>query len=158
MSTFLSSVRRVPPHFSIPPESAEVMPGGAVNLTCVAVGSPMPYVKWRLGAVELTPEENIPIGKNVLMLTDIRESANYTCVAASDLGNIEAIAQVKVKGILGSDTNVMSYTCYDVHVTSLMTSYTRSQWAGRLNDDSTFPNSPSKLLETRNVLNKPCDI
>ena len=75
------------------------MPGGAVNITCVAVGSPMPYVKWRLGAVELTPEDNIPIGKNVLMLTDIRESANYTCVAASDLGNIEAVAQVKVKGL-----------------------------------------------------------
>jgi netrin-G3 ligand len=58
----------------------------------------MPYVKWRKGAQELTPEENIPIGKNVLMLTNVRESANYTCVASSDLGNIEAVAQVKVKG------------------------------------------------------------
>lgn len=96
---FFLTVRRVPPHFSIPPESVEVMPGGAVNITCVAVGSPMPFVKWRLGAVELTPEDNIPIGKNVLMLVDIRESANYTCVAASDLGNIEAAAQVKVKGL-----------------------------------------------------------
>ena len=93
-------MRRVPPHFSIPPESVEVMPGGDVNVTCVAVGSPMPYVKWRLGAVELTPEDTIPIGKNVLMLKDVRESANYTCVAASDLGNIEAIAQVKVKGMV----------------------------------------------------------
>ena len=78
------------------------MPGGDVNITCVAVGSPMPYVKWRLGAVELTPEDTIPIGKNVLMLKDVRESANYTCVAASDLGNIEAIAQVKVKGMVAS--------------------------------------------------------
>ncbi len=76
-----------------------MMPGGAVNLTCVAVGSPMPYVRWRLGAVELSPEETLPIGKNVLMLTDVKESANYTCVAASDLGNIEYIAEVKVKGI-----------------------------------------------------------
>ena len=76
------------------------MPGGDVNITCVAVGSPMPYVKWRLGAVELTPEDTIPIGKNVLMLKDVRESANYTCVAASDLGNIEAIAHVKVKGMV----------------------------------------------------------
>lgn len=94
------AVRRVPPHFSIPPESVEVMPGGDVNITCVAVGSPMPYVKWRLGALELTAEDNIPIGKNVLMLTDVTESANYTCVAASDLGNIEAVAQVKVKGTM----------------------------------------------------------
>lgn len=91
-------VRRVPPHFSIPPENVEVMPGGAVNLTCVAIGSPMPHVKWRLGALELTPEESIPIGKNVLMLNDVRVSATYTCVAASDLGNIESDAEVKVKG------------------------------------------------------------
>lgn len=88
----------MPPHFSIPPENVEVMPGGSVNITCVAIGSPMPFVKWRLGALELTPEDNIPIGKNVLMLNDIRESATYTCVAASDLGNIESDAEVRVKG------------------------------------------------------------
>lgn len=103
------SVRRVPPHFSIPPESVEVMPGGDVNITCVAVGSPMPYVKWRLGAVELTPEDTIPIGKNVLMLKDVRESANYTCVAASDLGNIEAIAAVKVKGMILDPVSCIRY-------------------------------------------------
>lgn len=97
MSDFFP-VRQVPPHFSIPPESVEVMPGGAVNITCVAVGSPMPYVTWRQGAIELTREDEVPIGKNVLMLKDITESANYTCVAASDLGNIEGVAQVKVKG------------------------------------------------------------
>jgi len=74
------------------------MPGGAVNLTCVAVGSPMPQIKWRLGAVELTPEDNLPIGKNILMLTDIRDSATYTCVATSELGNIEYDAEVRVKG------------------------------------------------------------
>ena len=74
------------------------MPGGSVNLTCVAVGSPMPFIKWRLGAVELTPEESMPIGKNILMLTDIRDSATYTCVATSDLGNIEYDAEIRVKG------------------------------------------------------------
>ncbi|KAJ8336148.1 hypothetical protein SKAU_G00394910 [Synaphobranchus kaupii] len=42
-------VRRVPPRFSIPPTDSEIMPGGSVNITCVAVGSPMPYVKWMLG-------------------------------------------------------------------------------------------------------------
>lgn len=94
----LLSVRRVPPHFSIPPEDQEVLPGGNVNITCVAYGSPMPNVKWRLGAQELTPKENLPVGKNVLILTDVQESANYTCVAASRLGSIEAVAHVKVKG------------------------------------------------------------
>ncbi|XP_064415799.1 receptor-type tyrosine-protein phosphatase F isoform X1 [Latimeria chalumnae] len=92
-------VRRVPPRFSIPPSSHEVMPGGSVNLTCVAVGSPMPYVKWVLGMEELTKEDEMPVGRNVLELTNIRESANYTCVAISSLGMIEAVAQINVKAL-----------------------------------------------------------
>lgn len=86
------------PEFSIPPENAEVMPGGDVNLTCVAIGSPMPFVKWRLGTVDLTSEENVPIGKNVLQLVSVNRSATYTCVASSDLGRTEAHAEVRVKG------------------------------------------------------------
>lgn len=74
------------------------MPGGSVNITCVAVGSPMPYVKWMLGAEDLTPEDDMPIGRNVLELTDVRQSNNYTCVAMSTLGVIEAVAQITVKG------------------------------------------------------------
>uniref|UniRef100_A0A665WUV0 protein-tyrosine-phosphatase n=1 Tax=Echeneis naucrates TaxID=173247 RepID=A0A665WUV0_ECHNA len=73
------------------------MPGGSVNITCVAVGSPMPYVKWMLGSEDLTPEDEMPIGRNVLELNGVRESANYTCVAMSSLGIIEATAQVLVK-------------------------------------------------------------
>lgn len=92
------SVRRVPPRFSIPPTDNEIMPGGSVNITCVAVGSPMPYVKWMLGSEDLTPEDDMPIGRNVLELTDVRQSANYTCVAMSTLGVIEAVAQITVKG------------------------------------------------------------
>ncbi|XP_061525562.1 receptor-type tyrosine-protein phosphatase S-like isoform X23 [Phycodurus eques] len=92
-------VRRVPPRFSIPPTDNEIMPGGSVNITCVAVGSPMPYVKWMLGAEDLTPEDDMPIGRNVLELTDVRQSANYTCVAMSTLGVIEAVAQITVKAL-----------------------------------------------------------
>ncbi|XP_033992408.1 receptor-type tyrosine-protein phosphatase delta-like isoform X31 [Trematomus bernacchii] len=92
-------VRRVPPRFSIPPVDNEIMPGGSVNITCVAVGSPMPYVKWMLGAEDLTPEDDMPIGRNVLELTDVRQSANYTCVAMSTLGVIEAVAQITVKAL-----------------------------------------------------------
>ncbi|KAM8843553.1 protein tyrosine phosphatase receptor type Db isoform 11-T13 [Synchiropus picturatus] len=92
-------VRRVPPRFSIPPADSEIMPGGNVNITCVAVGSPMPYVKWMLGAEDLTPEDDMPIGRNVLELTDIRQSNNYTCVAMSTLGVIEAVAQIIVKAL-----------------------------------------------------------
>ncbi|XP_060093345.1 receptor-type tyrosine-protein phosphatase delta isoform X41 [Heteronotia binoei] len=95
----LREVRRVPPRFSIPPTNHEIMPGGSVNITCVAVGSPMPYVKWMLGAEDLTPEDDMPIGRNVLELNDVRQSANYTCVAMSTLGVIEAIAQITVKAL-----------------------------------------------------------
>ncbi|XP_041117754.1 receptor-type tyrosine-protein phosphatase delta-like isoform X2 [Polyodon spathula] len=95
----LREVRRVPPRFSIPPTNHEIMPGGSVNITCVAVGSPMPYVKWMLGAEDLTPEDDMPIGRNVLELTDVRQSANYTCVAMSTLGVIEAVSQIIVKAL-----------------------------------------------------------
>ncbi|XP_042163912.1 receptor-type tyrosine-protein phosphatase S-like isoform X1 [Oncorhynchus tshawytscha] len=90
-------LRRVPPRFSILPANHEIMPGGSVNITCVAVGSPMPYVKWMLGIEDLTPEDEMPVGRNVLELNGVRESANYTCVAMSSLGIIEATAQVSVK-------------------------------------------------------------
>ncbi|XP_037643857.1 receptor-type tyrosine-protein phosphatase S-like isoform X6 [Sebastes umbrosus] len=91
------TLRRVPPRFSILPSNHEIMPGGSINITCVAVGSPMPYVKWMLGSEDLTPEDEMPIGRNVLELNGVRESANYTCVAMSSLGIIEATAQVLVK-------------------------------------------------------------
>ncbi|XP_075901581.1 protein tyrosine phosphatase receptor type Fa [Nelusetta ayraudi] len=100
-------VRRVPPRFSIPPTNHEVMPGGSVNLTCVAVGAPMPYVKWISGEVELTREEEIPVGRNVLELTDIRQSANYTCVAVSSLGMIETTAQIIVKALPKPPTSLI---------------------------------------------------
>ncbi|XP_067118377.1 tyrosine-protein phosphatase Lar-like isoform X6 [Centruroides vittatus] len=110
-------VRRVPPYFSIPPESMyEVMPGGSINITCVAVGSPMPYVKWRKGSLDLTQEHSIPIGKNVLQLDNVRESSNYTCVADSTLGNIEVVTQVVVQALPRPPTNLQ---ISDVTATSI---------------------------------------
>ncbi|XP_060521097.1 tyrosine-protein phosphatase Lar isoform X3 [Cylas formicarius] len=101
-------VRRVPPTFSIPPPPvAEVKLGDDLNLTCVAVGSPMPFVKWRKGETEeLTPEDKLPIGKNTLELKKIEASANYTCVAASALGIVETVTHVKVQSLPGPPTNV----------------------------------------------------
>ncbi|XP_025828813.1 tyrosine-protein phosphatase Lar isoform X1 [Agrilus planipennis] len=100
-------VRRVPPQFSIPPQAVnEVMLGADLNLSCVAVGSPLPYVKWRKGVQELTPDDKLPIAKNTLELRNIKESANYTCIASSVLGEIEAVAEVKVQSLPGPPTNV----------------------------------------------------
>ena len=69
-----------------------------VNLTCVAVGSPMPYVKWRKDGVDLTHEDDSVQGRNVLELIAVKETANYTCEASSDLGNIEHQVAVIVTG------------------------------------------------------------
>ncbi|XP_072947209.1 tyrosine-protein phosphatase Lar isoform X3 [Epargyreus clarus] len=101
-------MRRVAPQFSIPPEPrTEVMLGGNLTLKCVAFGSPMPTVKWRKGLTTwLTPEDNPPLGVNSLKLEDIRESANYTCEAASVLGVIETTAEVKVQSLPGPPSEV----------------------------------------------------
>ncbi|XP_045536160.1 tyrosine-protein phosphatase Lar isoform X2 [Papilio machaon] len=101
-------VRRVAPQFSIPPpQKTEVMLGGNTTLKCVAFGSPMPTVKWRKGLSKwLTSEDNPPLGVNTLVLEDIRESANYTCEAASVLGVIEATSEVKVQSLPGAPTEV----------------------------------------------------
>ena len=96
----ITLVRRVPPHFSIPPNNTyKVGPGGSVDLNCVAVGYPMPRVFWRRGYHEtLQDPDNAPVGKNVLTLKDVERSENYTCVAVSKLGNIEFLTKVLVKG------------------------------------------------------------
>ncbi|KAL3205881.1 hypothetical protein MRX96_052919, partial [Rhipicephalus microplus] len=107
MATLFVRVRRVPPYFSIPPESTyEVSPGATLNLTCVAVGSPMPFVRWRKGHMDLTADSEVPVGRNVLVLENVRESANYTCVAGSTLGSIEHVSQVLVQALPRSPTNL----------------------------------------------------
>ncbi|XP_045079207.1 receptor-type tyrosine-protein phosphatase F isoform X1 [Coregonus clupeaformis] len=100
-------VRCIPPRFSIPPTNHEVMPGSSVNLICVAKGTPVPYVKWLKGEIELTKEDEMPIGWNILKLTIVKESANYTCVAMSSLGMIKATAQVSVKALPKPPTSLI---------------------------------------------------
>ena len=42
--------------------------------------------------------KNPPIGKNVLRLTNIQRSENYTCQAASKLALIQNTTQVRMQG------------------------------------------------------------
>ncbi|KAM7354360.1 tyrosine-protein phosphatase Lar isoform 4-T8 [Cochliomyia hominivorax] len=115
-------VRRVPPTFSRPPEPInEVMLGSNLNLSCIAVGSPMPHVRWMKGAQDLTPENNIPIGRNILELINIQQSANYTCIAASSLGQIEATAVVKVQSLPTAPT--------DVQISEVTATSVRLEWS-----------------------------
>jgi len=138
--TVVAVIRRAP-HFSFPPESVEVMPGGSANLTCVAVGSPMPYVRWRLGSVELTPPESI--GRSVLVLTDIHESASYTCVAANEMGRIENTTNVTVKG-------TVSLACFcnrsETEKAVEKPKSVSNVWQGRSNQCASFPLSNSDSI------------
>uniref|UniRef100_A0A5S6QAL2 protein-tyrosine-phosphatase n=1 Tax=Trichuris muris TaxID=70415 RepID=A0A5S6QAL2_TRIMR len=101
-------VRRVSPYFSRPPEGRyQVMPGGNVNLTCVAVGHPMPRVFWRRGNGEdLEDPSNAPHGVNTLQLRNLHQTENYSCIAFSNLGNIEAQSTVEVKDLAYPPTNL----------------------------------------------------
>ncbi|XP_072041182.1 receptor-type tyrosine-protein phosphatase S-like [Amphiura filiformis] len=90
--------RRVPPTFTIEPVNMEVVPGGSVNLTCVAAGNPMPMVKWTHGGMDLTTGD-LPIGRNILQLTNIEETGEYTCVAMSGLGTIQTSVTVTVTSL-----------------------------------------------------------
>ncbi|CAH1716486.1 unnamed protein product [Chironomus riparius] len=121
-------IRRVPPQFSRPPDPiSEVMLGGSLNLTCVAVGSPMPFVKWRLQDEDLTPENDLPVGKSILALNDIRTSANYTCVASSSLGVIEANAVVKVQSLPIAPT--------DLRISEVTATTVRLEWSYKGTED-----------------------
>merc|ERR1711934_5375 len=139
-------VRRVPPHFTIRPEfKYEVKKGGSLNIACAADGDPMPFVRWRQGEAttdwvklwrnleksrdlsgssrgvkDLTPDDALPIGKNVLLLTNIRKTNTYTCAAASRLGIIETKTSVKVQSPPQAPTNV---TVQDVQPTSVILSW-----------------------------------
>ncbi|XP_015173423.1 PREDICTED: tyrosine-protein phosphatase Lar isoform X10 [Polistes dominula] len=115
-------VRRVAPSFSIPPPPvSDVTLGASLNLTCVAVGAPMPVVQWRkYPATDITPDDNLPVGKNVLFLTDIQESANYTCTASSQIGVIHATSMVKVQSLPSPPENIQ---VSDITATSVKLSW-----------------------------------
>lgn len=116
-------VRKVAPQFSIaPPSFMEVKMGDDFNITCVAIGSPMPYVKWqREPKIDITPEDQLPVGKNVLEIKNAQTSENYTCTAASALGTVNATTYVKVQSLPGPPTDVV---INEVTATSVRLSWT----------------------------------
>lgn len=111
---FLFLARVVPPYFSVPPaQLTQVVAGNDLNLTCTAVGSPMPIVYWKKGNIELnqvaandTEAGNAVTGRNILALRDIRESVNYTCIAVSMLGKNVALSHIIVQTLPMAPTNL----------------------------------------------------
>ena len=124
------AVRRVPPQFTILPETEyRVMTGESLNITCVAVGSPMPHVKWQRDSQDIYPDTSPTIGKNVLQLRKILTSHNYTCVAVSKLGIIEANTWIKVQSLPRSPD--------DVRVSKVSSTSVRLSWI--------YPGSPTEV-------------
>ncbi|XP_037092239.1 tyrosine-protein phosphatase Lar-like [Pollicipes pollicipes] len=85
-------------HHTLPDAVYKVLPGEDLNLTCVAVGSPVPHIRWH--------KEPAPIGRSVLVLSNVRQSNNYTCVATNELGSVASMTQVNVQGLPRPPTNL----------------------------------------------------
>ncbi|CAI2738188.1 unnamed protein product, partial [Dicrocoelium dendriticum] len=92
--------KRFRPHFTkVPPTRQIVPPGGRLALTCTAVGAPAPRVDWYHGNRRFAHEQveqNTPGSARILLL-DLSESINVTCVAESSMGRVHHEVQVVVK-------------------------------------------------------------
>lgn len=76
--------------------------------------------------MDITAEDEIPVGKNVLEVTNIYNSANYTCIAASTLGQIEAVAMVKVQCMYKINHNLRSDCEHCLSFNLIYSAYIRS--------------------------------
>ncbi|XP_037092233.1 LOW QUALITY PROTEIN: tyrosine-protein phosphatase Lar-like [Pollicipes pollicipes] len=56
--------------------------------------------------IELRPQEPAPIGRSVLVLSNVRQSNNYTCVDTNELGSVASMTQVNVQGLPRPPTNL----------------------------------------------------
>ncbi|XP_071498430.1 receptor-type tyrosine-protein phosphatase delta-like, partial [Diadema antillarum] len=152
--------RQVQVRFTIKPTDQEVVPGGSVNLTCAAYGSPMPVVRWMKEGMDLgNPEDSPVIGRNVLVLTNIYESANYTCVATSRLGTTETSARVIVRtrpdapnppavtDLTSSSLTVEWGPSADTTITSYVLQYKRSQSGGAYTDVQIDSGTATYIIE-----------
>ncbi|OON20634.1 immunoglobulin I-set domain protein, partial [Opisthorchis viverrini] len=94
------AAKRFRPHFTNrPPARQIVSPGGRLSLTCTAVGAPVPTVDWYRGTRKMQREQldKQPPGTAKILLLDLSESVNVTCVAESTMGRIYHDVQVLVK-------------------------------------------------------------
>ncbi|VDP53961.1 unnamed protein product [Schistosoma curassoni] len=96
----LVRAKRFRPHFTNLPASRQIIPpGGQLTLTCTAVGAPVPNVQWFRDKQNLPGEQlnKQPPGTAKLVLTNLLESVNVTCVAESTIGRVYQDIQVIVK-------------------------------------------------------------
>ncbi|KAK4468096.1 hypothetical protein MN116_008266, partial [Schistosoma mekongi] len=96
------STKRFRPHFTNIPGSRQIIPpGGQLTLSCTAVGAPVPNVQWFRDQQHLPSDQlnKQPPGTAKLILTNLLESFNVTCIAESTMGRIYHEVQVIVKNL-----------------------------------------------------------
>ncbi|ESN90399.1 hypothetical protein HELRODRAFT_166064 [Helobdella robusta] len=112
--------RRVPPAFTHPPKNVLVSPGDSVNLTCAGSGTPTPTVRW------IRDEDQTLLGKvdnnnlNYLTVEKVYKSENITCVLSSDLGNVEHVAEIRIKALPPPPENL--------HASEIMANSVKLMW------------------------------
>ncbi|EEC12088.1 hemicentin, putative, partial [Ixodes scapularis] len=87
----------VPPSISRLPRDQEVAIGQPLELSCQAHGSPAPTITWTVNDTAVTEETSE--GVSVLALDSVSQldQGTYVCVAANDVGQHKASADVKVR-------------------------------------------------------------
>ncbi|KAF5396794.1 Receptor-type tyrosine-protein phosphatase S, partial [Paragonimus heterotremus] len=137
----LVRAKRFRPHFTnIPNPRYVVSPGGRLSLTCTAVGAPVPTVDWYRGTRRLEHEklDNQPPGTARIMLLDLSESINVTCVAESNMGRIYHDVQVVVKNLPPPPQRIY---LIDVSATHARLAFTPSKTDGSTTSTSTTTSS-----------------
>lgn len=139
----------------------DVEPGTALNLTCAAGGFPMPLVQWYKFSekngktVREAIGERVQARPNILQLTDIQSSSNYTCFASSRSNNDSATTQIRLQTLPEIPTNVHVISSKSDEMT-LSWSYDSETYSGRntLTFNIYYRKKDLKAEDTEHVINR----
>ncbi|XP_048580737.1 tyrosine-protein phosphatase Lar isoform X2 [Nematostella vectensis] len=84
-------VVRSKPEFTLRPQDKTVDPDTDVELKCSARGSPTPSIVWEVDGSRISGQNG------ELIIRGIQRSGNYSCIADSNMGRVQAYAYVTVR-------------------------------------------------------------
>ncbi|XP_055621397.1 peroxidasin isoform X2 [Toxorhynchites rutilus septentrionalis] len=93
------------PRITLAPGNVTAKTGAHVTLECEADGNPLPHIWWKRNGQPLSETNRMYLSDDNIELTieHVKESdsGNYICVAESELGSVEAAAEVAVINDVG---------------------------------------------------------